>query len=108
MKCRRMRRTKPLSTTSVSTPTMPKFFFFNDPPPTKISTLPLHDALPITHRPPQLSGGEQQPAAMPRALANHPRGLWADDPTGNLDPKPADGVFEMLIALVRLERLSAL
>ncbi|MFL4967499.1 MAG: ABC transporter ATP-binding protein [Xanthobacteraceae bacterium] len=71
-----------------------------------LSYLGLKDRL--DHRPAELSGGEQQRVAIARAVANAPRVLLADEPTGNLDPRTAGHVFGALDQLVRASGLAAL
>ncbi len=71
-----------------------------------LTTLGLAERL--DHRPAQLSGGEQQRTAICRALANNPKLILADEPTGNLDPGTSELVFHELIGLFRREGVAAL
>ncbi len=71
-----------------------------------LSRLGLKDRL--HHRPGELSGGEQQRVAICRAVANNPRVLLADEPTGNLDPETSERVFGELMSLARTQKVAGL
>lgn len=61
-----------------------------------------------THKPAQLSGGEQQRVAIARAIANRPKVLLADEPTGNLDPKTSQSIFDLFAKIAKEEGVAAL
>lgn len=91
---------------------MPQLIAGKTPAEASVRSQELLDLLGVgpraTHRPAELSGGEQQRVAIARAAANHPRVILADEPTGNLDPTTSDVVFEALKGLIRTEGAAAL
>lgn len=98
--------------TALENVVMPQLIAGNDQKAAEGRAMQLLDLLGVapraTHRPAELSGGEQQRIAIARAAANHPRVVLADEPTGNLDPETSDRVFEALKNLIRNEGAAAL
>ena len=98
--------------TALENVSMPQLIAGKSPQEADKRSMELLDLLGIsaraTHRPAELSGGEQQRVAIARAAANHPKVILADEPTGNLDPETSDLVFAALANLIKNEGAAAL
>ena len=98
--------------TALENVSMPQLIAGKSPQEADKRSMELLDLLGIapraSHRPAELSGGEQQRVAIARAAANHPKVILADEPTGNLDPETSDLVFAALANLIKNEGAAAL
>ena len=98
--------------TALENVTMPQLIAGKSPAEATARSMELLDLLGVapraSHRPAELSGGEQQRIAIARAAANHPPVILADEPTGNLDPETSEVVFAALANLIRNEGAAAL
>jgi lipoprotein-releasing system ATP-binding protein len=98
--------------TALENVSMPQMIAGKSPAEAAERSMALLDLLGIaaraSHRPAELSGGEQQRVAIARAAANHPKVILADEPTGNLDPETSNLVFEALRQLIQTEGAAAL
>jgi lipoprotein-releasing system ATP-binding protein len=98
--------------TALENVTMPQLIAGKSPAEADKRSMELLDLLGVapraSHRPGELSGGEQQRIAIARAAANHPKVILADEPTGNLDPETSDVVFAALASLIKNEGAAAL
>jgi lipoprotein-releasing system ATP-binding protein len=98
--------------TALENVTMPQLIGGKSPAEANKRSMELLDLLGVapraSHRPAELSGGEQQRVAIARAAANHPKVILADEPTGNLDPETSDVVFAALASLIKNEGAAAL
>jgi ABC-type antimicrobial peptide transport system, ATPase component len=98
--------------TALENVTMPQLIAGKSPAEANKRSMELLDLLGVapraSHRPAELSGGEQQRVAIARAAANHPKVILADEPTGNLDPETSNVVFAALANLIKNEGAAAL
>jgi lipoprotein-releasing system ATP-binding protein len=98
--------------TALENVSMPQLIAGKSPAEAAKRSMELLDLLGVgpraSHRPAELSGGEQQRVAIARAAANHPKVILADEPTGNLDPETSDIVFAALGNLIKNEGAAAL
>lgn len=98
--------------TALENVSMPQLIAGKSPSEADKRSMELLDLLGVgpraSHRPAELSGGEQQRIAIARAAANHPKVILADEPTGNLDPETSDIVFGALASLIKNEGAAAL